>query len=233
MDYWEHIHFKALVGSKAYGLDREESDDDWRGIYIPPSNHFFYLQSPPEQIQKTKDADETYWELKKFLQLALASNPNVLETLWSPGMEFPVLDTEEHMRSLVKIRREFLSKRIIKTYGGYAISQWGKGIQALDAGQHKQGWKHLMHLCRLLIAGTYVLKENDLLVDMSEYRNELLAIRDGKWGSVVVGEWQDELEALFKEAQKNTKLPDEPNRDIAEKYLLSTRRKLLPAIWKV
>ena len=28
--------------------------------------------------------DEVYWELEKFLKLALKANPNVLETLWTP-----------------------------------------------------------------------------------------------------------------------------------------------------
>src|SRR5215203_1494993 len=33
---YDNIIYRCVVGSRAYGLDNEESDVDWRGIYLPP-----------------------------------------------------------------------------------------------------------------------------------------------------------------------------------------------------
>ncbi len=76
------IIYRCLVGSRAYGLSTQDSDDDVRGIYLPPANFHWSLYKLPEQNESVGgNQDEVYWELEKFLRLALKANPNVLETL--------------------------------------------------------------------------------------------------------------------------------------------------------
>ena len=78
------IIYRCQVGSKAFGLASEDSDDDLRGIYLPPARLHWSLRRLPEQLEFTEqERDEVYWELEKFLRLALKANPNVLETLWT------------------------------------------------------------------------------------------------------------------------------------------------------
>jgi predicted nucleotidyltransferase len=72
--------------ARAYGLDSATSDTDRRGIYLPPARLHWSLAGVPEQIED-KDAEECYWELQKFLVLALKANPNVLECLYTPMVE--------------------------------------------------------------------------------------------------------------------------------------------------
>jgi predicted nucleotidyltransferase len=35
---YAHVIYRCVVGSRAYGLDHDESDIDLRGIYLPRSN---------------------------------------------------------------------------------------------------------------------------------------------------------------------------------------------------
>ena len=82
-DLWRCVIYRCVVGSRAYGLDHDESDVDRRGVYLPPAEMHWSLYGVPEQLENT-ETDECYWELQKFLMLALKANPNVLEVLYSP-----------------------------------------------------------------------------------------------------------------------------------------------------
>src|SRR6267142_7090817 len=115
-----------------------------------------------------------YWELQKFLTLALKANPNVLECLYTPIVEKATPLAQE----LLDMRSAFLSKLIYQTYNGYVLSQFKKLEQDLrNRGQIR--WKHAMHLIRLLLEGISVLKSGFLQVRMDEHREKLLAIRRG------------------------------------------------------
>jgi hypothetical protein len=37
-DLFEHVIYRCIVGSRAFGLDDENSDVDIRGIYLPPAD---------------------------------------------------------------------------------------------------------------------------------------------------------------------------------------------------
>src|SRR5262249_38604288 len=80
VDLFEYVIYRCVVGSRAYGLEEYGSDTDWRGIYLPPAERHWSLSGVPEQIENTA-TEECYWELQKFLRLALKANPNVLECL--------------------------------------------------------------------------------------------------------------------------------------------------------
>lgn len=77
-DLRRYVILRCVVGSRAYGLDQEGSDTDRRGIYLPPADLHWSLGGVPDQLEDAQ-AQETYWELQKFLTLALRANPNILE----------------------------------------------------------------------------------------------------------------------------------------------------------
>lgn len=74
------IH-KTLVGSRLWGLHREDSDFDYRGIIITPLKEKLY-QSAGNKHRKTVTTDTTYYEFDHFIKLLQAGNPTILETLW-------------------------------------------------------------------------------------------------------------------------------------------------------
>ncbi len=75
---YDHVIYRCIVGSRAFGLDDSNSDTDLRGIYLPPANLHWSLYGIPEQLEQN-ETQECYWELQKFMVLALKANPNVLE----------------------------------------------------------------------------------------------------------------------------------------------------------
>ncbi|MGA2855139.1 MAG: nucleotidyltransferase domain-containing protein, partial [Verrucomicrobiota bacterium] len=80
------IIYRCVVGSRAYGLDHDESDTDRRGIYLAPAELQWSLFGAPEQFEDNA-TQSCYWELQKFLTMALKANPNILECLYSPMVE--------------------------------------------------------------------------------------------------------------------------------------------------
>ena len=74
-----------------------------------------------------KENQECYWELQKFLVMALKANPNILECLHTPLIEH----AEPLAVELLAMRGAFLSKLIDKNYNGYVLSQFKKLEQDL------------------------------------------------------------------------------------------------------
>ena len=83
---FERVIYRCVIGSRAYGLEDAESDTDRRGIYLPPAELHWSLYGVPEQLEN-EATQEAYWEIQKFLVLALKANPNVLECLYTPLVE--------------------------------------------------------------------------------------------------------------------------------------------------
>ncbi len=220
-DLDRYVIYRCVVGSQAYGLNREGSDVDRRGIYIPPAELQWSIYGVPEQIE-SPEREECYWELKKFLVLALKANPNILECLFTPMIE----QRSEIADALLAKRHIFLSKLVYQTYNGYVMSQFKRLEQDLRrTGDVK--WKHAMHLIRLLLQGISVLTEANVPVSVSEHREALLAIRDGNQGWDEVNTWRLSLHREFELAFQSTALPDSPDYAEANRLLVSARRKMV------
>jgi len=217
-DLYGCVIYRCVVGSRAYGLASEESDTDRRGIYLPPAEMQWSLYGVPEQLENPA-TEEAYWELQKFLVLALKANPNVLECLYTPVVEHATALAEE----LRAMRGAFLSKLVYQTYNGYVLSQFKK----LDTGRARHGkikWKHAMHLIRLLLAGITALREGQVPVSVGEHRAQLLAIRDGQMAWDELNRWRLALHHEFDAAYAGTKLPERPDYERANGLLIDARR---------
>lgn len=215
---YDHRVYVCVVGSRAYGLDSEASDTDRRGIYLPPAEMHWSLYGVPEQLEN-KDSEECYWELQKFLVLALKANPNVLECLYTPLVE---LETPL-ARELLAMRSAFLSRLVYQTYNGYVLSQFKKLEQDLrNRGEIR--WKHAMHLVRLLLQGVHVLREGFLPVKVGEHRERLLAIRRGRLPWDEVNAWRLSLHKEFDAAFAATALPERPDYERVNAFLIKARR---------
>src|SRR5262245_52373538 len=79
-DLRQWVIYRVAVGSRAFGLATETSDEDRRGVYLPPAEITWSLTKPPEQLEYAAEAvEEVDWEIEKFVRLALQANPNLLE----------------------------------------------------------------------------------------------------------------------------------------------------------
>lgn len=220
-DLFQYVIYRCVIGSRAYGLDHDASDVDRRGVYLPPADLHWSLAGVPDQIEDRSN-EEAYWEIQKFLTLALKANPNVLEVLYSPLVEHVSPIGEQ----LLQMRRGFLSRLVYQTYNGYALSQFKKLQQDLrNRGTIK--WKHAMHLIRLLIAGITLLNEETVMLDVGSHRGRLLAIRDGLLCWDEIDQWRLKLHDEFEQAFARTGLPERPDYAAANDFLLHARRSMV------
>lgn len=220
-DLFQRVLYRCVIGSQAYGLANSESDIDRRGFYLPPAQLHWSLYGVPEQLECER-TQEAYWELQKFLILALKANPNVLECLYTPLVE---LATPLAQR-LLAMRSIFLSRLVYQTYNGYVMSQFKK-MQADLRNQGRVKPKHVMHLLRLLISGIGVLRHGVVPVRVDEHRDQLLAIRRGEVPWEETEQWRRSLHAQFDQALAATKLPERPDYQRANEFLLEARRAAL------
>ncbi len=217
-DLYRYVIYRCVTGSRAYGLDDADSDIDYRGIYLPPADQHWSLYGVPEQLECER-TQETYWELQKFLVLALKANPSILECLYTPLVEKTTPWAEE----LRAMRSGFVSRLVYQTYNGYVTSQFKK-LEATLRNQNRIKWKHAMHLLRLLLAGIQVLRTGELAVRVDEHRDALLSVKHGEWTWEQVDHWRQELQQMFEEAYRTTRLPERPDYSRANALLLSARR---------
>ena len=211
----EHTILSVVVGSPAYGLRTANGDVDLRGVYAAPSSAWWGFDKPPTHVEGPSPRQFS-WELERFLTLALAGNPLALECLWSPMIEYrDVLGTE-----LTSLRSRLLSRRIYQTFLEYSNAQFDR----LSSPAHPRDWERAMHMVRLLISLRHTLTTGEMLIDVTPWRHQLLAIRRGKadWGSVRA--WRDKLAQQVEEANAATSLPARPDRAAAEDFLISVRR---------
>jgi predicted nucleotidyltransferase len=113
----QQLLLKCISGSRAYGLETATSDTDIKGVFILPKSTLYGLNYTMQVNNDTND--EMYYELGRLIDLAVKSNPNILELLFTP--EESVLYRHPVMKALDPQR--FLSKQCYGAFAGYAQTQ--------------------------------------------------------------------------------------------------------------
>lgn len=120
--------FMIVHGSKAYGINNEQSDTDLKGIFIAPKEYYLGFLHRTEQAEfkkgnedPTKSIEGIVYELQKFVKLAADCNPNIIEVLFTDSSDH-LLVTDAGQQLLDK-RDLFLSKKVRYTFAGYAHAQ--------------------------------------------------------------------------------------------------------------
>ncbi len=113
------IMLLGLGGSYSYGTNNENSDIDFRGVTLQmPSDLLGLTEFDQYEDDRT---DTVIYGFNKLVKLLLECNPNTCEMLG--------LDEDQYLiksalgQELIDNTNLFLSKRAIKSFGGYADSQ--------------------------------------------------------------------------------------------------------------
>lgn len=223
------ILLQGVLGSKAYGLDNENSDTDRLGIYLEPIKQILGL-NPPTNKNSTnvfKNPDKTLHGLNKFMRLAIGANPTILELLWLESYE------QKHQYigyELVEKRNLFLSKKPVRdSFFGYATQQFkklenrgGKSFSS-DIPERRVG-KHARHLLRLLQQGYGLYTTGNLQVRLpDEWRNLVLefgeAVQNGEidWARRTLRYYEDAFDSA------KSPLPEYPDEDALNRWLYHVR----------
>ena len=83
----DHTVYACVMGSRAFGLATDGSDTDRRGVFLAPTPLFWRFEKPPTHVEGPAE-EQFSWELERFCTLALRANPNILECLHSPLVEY-------------------------------------------------------------------------------------------------------------------------------------------------
>lgn len=115
-------------GSRAWGLESEDSDYDVRFVYVRPKEDYLRLEDVHEVIDWRMDdeLEVVGWDLSKYLRLLRKSNPSTLEWLG-----FPVYVEDESFGKVRELAEECVSPTAL----AYHYLGMAKG----------DGRKHLRH----------------------------------------------------------------------------------------
>jgi predicted nucleotidyltransferase len=211
----QDVALLAVTGSKAYGLDHENSDTDRMGIFI--ANTFDVAGLNWTQANESwsnagpEGDDTTLHEMGKFLRLALKCNPTLIELMWMNDYE--KLDT--FGGNLIAIRDAFVYTNGIRNhYHGYAVSQLNR-VRA-DYPNHKP--KMARHTLRIARQGADLLKTGTFDVKVSD-PEEYFALDKLSF---------DDLDEKISRAVSHVQLcdsvlPDKPDRDKVAEFLEDVR----------
>lgn len=203
-----HLLLKCVSGSQAYGLALPHSDTDIKGVYILPKSEFYGLTYTDQINNETNDI--MYYEIKKFIDLLLRNNPNILELLNTPA------DCILHRHPVMNLIRSevFLSKLCNQTFGQYAYAQIKKarGLNKKILNPIDQKRKTILDFC-YAIEGQQSIPVQDWLSQNQYVQKEC--------GLVKINHMRD-IYALFHVSQTSRRLHGICSDDKADDVSLSS-----------
>lgn len=223
------------IGSYAHGLNTKDSDHDYIGIHVDDPRVLMGLQGELGAVRdrdkaegvksEAGDTETTYYGLRKYVQLACQGNPTVMTLLFTPNLVVP------DMYGLQAARGLFMSKRLIDRHVGYADNMAARltGEKAPRTNRpelveaHGYDTKAAFHALRLLMQGLEMLTTGTMTMPMwPVQRQHLLNIRAGLVSQEQVLEEIQNLKYLIQSTRYVTSLPDDPDMDAVNEWLVDT-----------
>ena len=236
----ENTILRALVGSSVHGLGIAGTDDrDEMGVVLEPPEYVIGLRHFEQYIQRDQpngvrsqpgDLDLVLYSLRKWCSLALKGNPSVLLLLFVPEEQCVVVTREG--RSLRQLAWAFASKRAGAAFMGYMVQQkqrllGERGQKNVKRPELEEAYgfdtKYASHILRLGYQGIEYMNTGQLSLPMSAPEQKF--IRDVRTGKV---EFQDVmthagiLEKELQDAIDGSPLPDQPDYEAVNNFLIST-----------
>lgn len=185
---------KVLVGSRLHGLNKEDSDYDWRGVHIHSVKE---VLSPFTKCKNTTwiegDEDNTSYELADFCKLATQGNATILEVFFSNVVK-ETSPIAEEMRANWK---KFIdTDKFVAASRGYAHNQYNK-MSLFDPDNRTP--KFAIAYLRVLWQCAEFLKTGEFKcqIDDGEFKNYLLDVKY-RFDEAYIGT----LSAMFVDFQK-------------------------------
>ena len=161
------ILFEAISGSRSYGTNMPNSDTDIRGVFILPQEYILGNGYIEQVADKTNDV--VFYEIKRFLQLLSANNPNIIELLNIPEdcivYKDPVFDL------ILEKKDDFITKQCKNSFGGYAIQQ----IKKAKGYNKKINWEEKEMTRKTVLDYCYILKDGQSMA-FSKWANSFIHI---------------------------------------------------------
>ena len=214
---------KVVVGSRLHGLNTNDSDFDYRGVFKVPLKDYL---SPFKKTQNTswiegKD-DDTSFELINFLKMAVSGNPTILEIIWSNQIIETTTEFQELKANSLKLLDDF---KIYNAHLGYSQNQIKK--MGFDESNSKniRTYKTVIAYIRSLRQGRELLEtgsfnpvyeypDRDFLMELkTDFKTEMM----GK-AATIMKQVREEFEETF----NNLKHHRKPDLEWIEDFILRT-----------
>lgn len=229
---------RVEVGSGVHGLAVNNQDDrDEMGICLEPPEYVIGLKHFEQWVYRTQpqghrsgpgDLDLTIYGARKWCSLALKGNPSVLIPLFVPSKHIIVESVEGYM--LRDMAPAFASRRAGNAFLGYMQQQRQrlsgergqknvKRPELVDA--YGYDTKYAGHILRLGYQGIEYMTTGRLTLPMPEpQRSFIVGVRKGEVDENEVLSRAGELEAELKETIEMSPLPDEPEYERVNRWLI-------------
>jgi predicted nucleotidyltransferase len=231
---------KVLVGSRAHGTAREDSDWDYRGVFVVPTEDLLSITRPkPSHTSWIEGGaacpggkeDATGWEVGHFLHLALQCNPTILEVFQAPIQEMKPAPGDAGLALGLRalFPRVWDPVRVRDAFVGYGLNQRKKFLEDKDARPNKYACAYLRVLYQAWVLLTYgylpvnlaALRHNDEGLG-AEVFLKLLGWRQGAYSKGEVIDlclrWQERVNKAAEASRKEA----DPAR--VDEYLLRLRK---------
>jgi predicted nucleotidyltransferase len=182
----ENIIFKSIFGSKLYGTDTEESDDDYKGIFLIDikdlilNNFKKSIQYSNKEIMtdKSKSGIEEveYYSLHYFINLACEGQTSALDLLFSSPRHWII--SSSIWDYLYRNRKRFITKKI-NSFAGYAMHQAAKySIKGSNLNLAERILKFLKEKNDDSKLIEYLIEFKETFKEFSENSNQIYYIED-------------------------------------------------------
>lgn len=212
--------FKAVVGSQAYGLATETSDEDIKGVYIQPEEDFLQADKYVPYLEVNKD--ECYYELRNFLGLLAVGNPTALELLATP--KECVLFISPKFEEILSYRAVFITKKVYDSFGGYANAQIKKA-KGLDK---KFNWEKSRTESRDIMDFCMFLGREEGKVEPIKQKLNKLKVSQSNIGLTKIAQFRDSYKVyvgvsenyrgIMKEGSNSVRVSEIP-KDLADDWI--------------
>ena len=213
---------RVLVGSRAHGLSRPDSDYDYRTVFLHKTATLLSIGNNPKLTEwneknKQKGAadDTTGWEAGHFLSLATHCNPTILEVFVAPVEDANIYGMQ--LRELLPF--VWHPKGVRDAFVGYGHNQRTKFLKDEDIRPEKYATAYL----RVLFQAYSLLSGNGLPIAMHDtpVYDTLMKWRGKEYtkGEVIdtTLQWQEQVEKAYQGCTHTQDL------DKVNKYLLFVR----------
>lgn len=118
----KRLLYEYIRGSHLYGLNNADSDVDTSAVFIAPKEAVMGLGLDYADQVSDERNDTTWYEIGKFCNMLLKSNPTVLEALFVPEDKI-ITPPSDILDPLFANRDQFITKECFKPFVSYAIEQ--------------------------------------------------------------------------------------------------------------
>lgn len=231
---------EVLVGSRAHHLASSDSDYDYRGVFVVPTVDLLGLGPAAKHTQWIEgQTDNTSWEVGHFLFLATKCNPNILDVFRAGVTRLapPEIARKQSLllwphllkaagKQLLLLWPHLVSRRQARdAFLGYARNQFKKMMDQ-EAVDTPRVWKFGTTYLRVLQQGIDLQETGtySLAITDPAWRAQLMAVREGRCtrGQIIDNALRLQ-ERLFR-AETQSVLPEAPNLDAVNQFLLQVRR---------